>query len=270
MVSTGKMSMSKIEHFDPDEIRANLKTKRIGKKILVYKSTSSTNDVAAEYAKNKENDGLVILAEKQTVGRGRGGNKWYGGSTDSILCSIILNKSELSNDLLSLTCAVAVADAIGKLRAKQAKIKWPNDIMLNGKKVSGILLETKTNHGRVSHIIGIGINCHQKKESFPAEIQAIATSIDIESRTVCDRISLVRRVLTCMDQWLGIAERNPKEVTDQWRKLSIQLGHRVVLVFNGQKFAGNCIGVDPERGLTLQLDSGGVRMFNTAHTTIMK
>jgi biotin-(acetyl-CoA carboxylase) ligase len=76
--------------------------------------------------------------------------------------------------------------------------------------------------------------------------------------------------LTSIDHWLEVAEKDNKKVTDQWRKLSIQLGHRVTLVFNGRKFTGNCTGIDPKKGLILQLDTGGVRMFDAAHTTIAK
>ena len=73
-----------------------------------------------------------------------------------------------------------------------------------------------------------------------------------------------------MDHWLEIAEKSSKEVTAQWRKLSIQLGHRVTLIFNGREFAGNCTGMDPEKGLILQLDTGGTRFFDAAHTNIAK
>ena len=73
-----------------------------------------------------------------------------------------------------------------------------------------------------------------------------------------------------MDHWLKIAEKNSKKVIDQWRKLSIQLGHRVTLLFDGRKFTGNCIGIDPEKGLIVQLDTGGTRFFDAAHTTIAK
>ncbi|MBA7660105.1 Bifunctional ligase/repressor BirA [subsurface metagenome] len=262
--------MPKDDQLDPDKIKANLKTKRIGRKILVYSSTSSTNDVAAEYAKNKKNDGLAIFAEEQTAGRGRAGTKWHSGRADSILCSIVLTDCKCNPELLSLTCAVAVADGLGKIGGTEAKIKWPNDIILNGKKVAGILLESKLNNAGGAYILGIGINCHQKKDSFPAELQPIATSIDIESCSIADRVSLAKRVLTSLDHWLEVAERNRKKVTDQWRKLSIQLNHRVALIFNGTKFAGNCIGIDPQKGLILQLDTGGLRFFPAAHTTIVK
>lgn len=259
--------MPGIDRLDPDKIKANLKTKRIGKQILVYDCTTSTNDIAAEYAKNKHNDGLAVFTEEQTVGRGRAGTEWVTGRADSILCSIVLTDCKLNSELLSLTCAVAVAEAIGKHHSKQAKIKWPNDILLNNKKVAGILLESKTDKQGTAYILGIGINCHQK--SFPPELKQIATSIDIESQTACDRISLAKRLLTSIDHWLKVAEKTSKKVINQWRKLSIQLSHRVELIFNGRKFAGNCIGIDPEKGLILQLDIGGVRMFDAAHTSIV-
>jgi len=261
------------DELDPDKIKANLKTKRIGRKILVYHQTSSTQTIAAEYAKNKQNDGLVIFSEEQTAGRGRADNKWYDSRSDSILCSIVLSTGgsrTAPTELLSLSCAVAVAEAIGSSAKGEAKIKWPNDIMLNGKKVAGILLESKTDNSGKTCIIGIGINCHQKKDSFPEELQSIATSIDIESHSTCDRISLAKRLLTSMEHWLEVAAQTRERVIDQWRNLSVQLGHRVKLIYNSREFSGNCIGIDPEKGLILQLDTGGVRMFDAAHTTIVK
>jgi len=258
------------ELLDPDKIKANLKTRRIGRKILVFSSTSSTNDIAAEYAKNTENDGLVVFAEEQSAGRGRAGAKWHSNRAESILCSIVLAGSNMGAELLCLTCAVAVAEAIGKAGSAQAKIKWPNDIMLNGKKVAGILLESKAADTGNTYIIGVGINCHQSKNSFPAELQPIATSIDIESQTVCDRIALAKRLLTSLDHWLEAAIDASQKVIEQWRNLSVQLGHRITLLYNGRKFAGNCIGIDPEKGLILQMDTGGVRMFPAPHTTIAK
>ena len=267
------MARQRTDLLDPDEIKANLKTKRIGRKILVYDSTSSTNEIAAEYARNMQNDGLVVFAEEQTAGRGRTGNKWLSGRADSILCSIVLSTGgsrTAPTELLSLTCAVAVAETIGRLGRSRAKIKWPNDIMLNGKKVAGILLESKMVNGASIYIVGIGINCHQKKESFTEELQQIATSIDAESHSISDRILLAKRLLSSVDYWLEVAANNSEKVIDRWRELSIQLGHRVTLIFNGDKFAGHCIGIDPEKGLILQLDTGGVRMFDAAHSTIAK
>ncbi|MCJ7729176.1 MAG: biotin--[acetyl-CoA-carboxylase] ligase [Sedimentisphaerales bacterium] len=255
---------------DPDKIKSHLKTERIGKKVIVYSSTASTNDVAGEYARNRDNDGLVVLAEEQASGRGRGGNKWFGSRGDSILCSILLTECKVPSELLSLTCAVATAEAVGKCAKAEAKIKWPNDIILNGKKMAGILVESKNPGKHTAYVIGIGINCHQKKQSFPAELQKTATSIDIETGSVTDRISLIRRLLTSVDHWLDVAEKNKEEVIERWRRLSSQLGHRVSLIYNRRKFSGNCIGIDPQQGLIVQLDTDGIRMFHAAQTTIAK
>jgi len=263
-------AMLKNDLLDSDKISTNLKTKRIGKQILVYESTLSTNDIAAKYAKNRKNDGLAVFAEQQTAGKGRTGARWLSGRAESILCSIVLTTSKCSAELLSLTAAVAVAETIGKVAGNLAKIKWPNDIIINGKKVAGILLESKRIDHRNIYILGIGINCHQTQDSFPLQLQPMATSIDIESGTVCDRASLARRLLASIEHWLQIAEKNNEIVTDKWRELSILLGCRVSLVFNHKEFTGNCVGLDPEKGLILQLETGGVRMFDAAHTRIVK
>ncbi len=136
--------------------------------------------------------------------------------------------------------------------------------------MAGILLESKLNNDGGVYILGIGINCHQKQDSFPAELQPIATSIDIESHSIADRVSLAKRLLTSVDHWLEVAEKNSKKVTDQWHNLSVQLGHRVKLIYNARKFTGNCIGIDPEKGLVLQLDTGNPRFFDAAHASILR
>jgi len=278
---------------DPDRIGANLKTRRIGRSVLVYDQTASTNDIAAEYAKNPIHDGLVVFAEEQTAGRGRTGATWQSRRDDSLLFSLALIGPGIGSELLSLTCAVAVAEAIGQVGGHQAGIKWPNDVMLDGRKVAGILVESKyvarisslvsrpdeaprpherdTKHKvRDTTIIGIGINCHQTTEAFPEDLRTAATSLDLMGGTRCQRVTVARRVLTSLDHWLRKAERHRQEVLDTWSRLSTQLGQRVALSFNGKRFTGNCIGVDPENGLILQLDRGGIRMFDAAHTHIIK
>ncbi len=256
--------MHKGDLLDPDKIRGGLNTRYVGFKIIVYKSTSSTNDIAAEYAKNKNNNGLTVFAEEQTAGRGRASNKWLTGKSDSLLCSVVLTGCVIKPELLSLACAVAVAEAIGN----NAKIKWPNDIILNGKKIAGILLESKTYKTHTAYVIGIGINCHQT--NFHPELQKTATSIDIETGSFTDRINLAKRLLSSLEHRLETAGQNTKETLDKWHQLSIQIHHRVSLIHNRRNFSGNCIGIDPEKGLIVQLDAGLVRFFDAAHTTIAK
>ncbi len=249
---------------DADRIRDGLKTRRIGKKVIVLATISSTNDIAAEYLSDSRNDGLVILAEEQISGRGRGGNKWYGGKGQSVLCSIVLTDESSNAELLSLTAAVAVAEAIGET----ARIKWPNDIILNGRKVAGILLESKqTEYGR-AYILGIGINCHQK--DFPDELNSAATSIDRETGKTYDRILLTKRLLSSIEYWIHSSHTKPEKVVNEWKRLSLLLGQRITVTHDGREFSGNCVGIDPNAGLILQLDSGTLGFFPANQTTIGK
>lgn len=254
--------MTKPDSFEPDKIQAGLKNLRIGKKVIVFGSVSSTNDIAAEYTKSESNDGLVVLAEQQQAGRGRGNNKWLSSYGDSIICSVVLTKESISKELLSLTFAVAGAEAI----SAQAKIKWPNDIFLNGRKIAGILLESKQTGFGTAHVIGIGINCHQK--TFPPEINEIATSIDIETKDICDRIIITKRLLSSIEHWLDVARKEPQQVIKTWENLSLLLGQRITVVYNKKRFSGTCSGIDPQKGLILQLDSGRPQFFPAEQTSI--
>jgi len=256
--------MGPIDKLGPDRIRPP--ANRIGKKIVVYQSTSSTNDIAAQYAQNSANDGLAIFAEAQTAGRGRGANKWLNPAYKGILCSVLLGESAIDAELLCLSCAVAVAEAVGQA----AKIKWPNDIILGGRKVAGILLESKSVNGTTCFIIGIGINCHQSKDDFGPELQSLATSLDIETESVCDRNVVAKRLLASIEHWLSRAERNSKKVIKKWTKLSTLLNQRITVIYNDKQFTGTCTGIDPQKGLILQLDTGGIRFFDAAHTSIAK
>ena len=255
---------------DPDKIKKNLKTACIGSKILCYKSTSSTNDVAAEYAKNSANNGLVVLAEVQSAGRGRGGRKWYSKSGESVIGSIVLTHCKLTSEMLSVTVAVAVAESLGKTGQNHAKIKWPNDILVNNKKIAGILIDSKKFKTHTAYIIGIGINCNQTKNSFPDEIKNIATSVSIEKKTDCDRLSLAKMLLATVDECVLTAEKNPDKIIKKWQSKSILLGTHLTVIYKKDSFTGHCIGLDPQKGLILQLDSGSVRIFDAPHSTIAK
>ena len=264
-----RSAMACDDRLDPDRIQSNLRTGRIGKKVLVFDRTASTNNVAAEYARNPANDGLVVFAEEQTAGRGRSGAVWHSGHGDSLLLSVVLIDYQAKNELLPLACAVAVAHALGQVGDHRARIKWPNDVLLGGRKVGGILVESRQTGRHTAWIVGVGINCHQRADDFPRELRGTATSLALAGPTRCHRIPLARRVLTSLDHWLDVAERDSHPVTEAWSHLSTQLHQRVTLSYNGRHFTGHCIGVDPERGLILQLDRGGVRIFHAAHTHIV-
>ena len=256
---------------DVDFIKSNLATCRIGKEIIVYTSTSSTNDIASEYAAGGEkNDGLAVFAEYQTAGRGRRGNVWQSQAGKSILCSILLYEPDIEPDALVLACGVAVAESIGRCGRTEAKIKWPNDILLDDKKVAGVLVESISIKKQKFFVIGIGINCQQKKEDFADELKQTATSIDIQNGTKCDRNRIAKRLLVNLDHFLAAGLKNPGEVVEKWQGMSILLGRRITVEHNGGQFTGNCIGIEPVEGLIVQLERGGVKIFDAASTTIVK
>jgi BirA family biotin operon repressor/biotin-[acetyl-CoA-carboxylase] ligase len=263
--------LNAVDSLDVDIIEEGLSPAIVGSRVLVYKSTSSTNDIAWEYARNPINDGLAVFSESQSSGRGRRGNKWLSADGMSILCSILLIDFPAQPELLTTLSAVAVAEAIATHCQLDARIKWPNDVMINNKKIAGILLETKPGSTGNNYVIGIGVNVHQPTEFFESnELQMPATSLDLETGNYVDRNQLAARVLKSFDSWLHTVKSDPSRIITRWTSLSTQLGSHVTVEYDQQRFSGNCIGVDPASGLILQLDGGGVRMFHAAQTTIVK
>jgi BirA family transcriptional regulator, biotin operon repressor / biotin---[acetyl-CoA-carboxylase] ligase len=259
------------EKLDVDMINDGLKTVIVGSNVIVFNSTSSTNDIVWQYSTNPKNNGLAVFAEHQEAGRGRRGNRWISKPGQSILLSILLVNHKCLPQLLTLGSAVAIAETIKNCCGLEARIKWPNDIIISGKKVAGILLESRVNNGQTSFVIGIGINCSQDETFFTdSDFQIPGTSIDMESKEKIDRNVLARTLLTKLDKWIGTEQGNGNKIIEKWRQLSSQLGHRITLEYNHQRFTGNCIGVDPAEGLILQLENGGVRMFEAAHTSIVR
>jgi BirA family biotin operon repressor/biotin-[acetyl-CoA-carboxylase] ligase len=249
-----------------DIITRNLRTKLIGREFVIFRKTASTNDAAWRYAADTARHGLTVFAESQAAGRGRNGNKWNGGEAKSILCSVLLLDDRASAETLTLAAGIAVAQTIGKCGRYEARIKWPNDVTLGNRKIAGVLIESRTVGGKTAYVIGIGVNCCQSKKDFGPELAETATSIDIETGGTCDRNDVARRLLLAMDEWLAAAFREPHIVTDAWLELCCQLHRRISLQYNDRTYTGNCIGVDPSKGLMVQLDRGGIRMFDAART----
>lgn len=251
---------------NPDTIEKCLYTKKIARQLIVFKSTSSTNNIAWEYSSNNSNDGLAIFAEHQRCGRGRRGNSWLDSDEKSLLFSILLCQNKIQPELLTLLAGVAVAETLSNFAINHVRLKWPNDIIVNGKKIAGILTEYKK--GNI--VIGIGVNCHQTTSDFEPEIEKIATSIDIQRNQRCDRNVIAAEILNNIEKWLEIAKNNRDRVLQKWQSYSSLLGTRIGLLYNKEKYYGNCIGIDPEKGLILQLENGGVRMFEANLSSIIK
>jgi BirA family biotin operon repressor/biotin-[acetyl-CoA-carboxylase] ligase len=258
--------METAEILDPDLLSLGCQASDIGNRVLVFDSTSSTNDIAGEYSRNPQNHGLVVCAEQQYRGRGRSGHTWISRRGQSLLCSIVMIQTELKPECLSLVSAVAVAEAMGSL----ARIKWPNDILIGAKKVGGILLESRQWPTHQAFILGLGINCHQRVQDFPETLRTTAVSLDMALQTRTDRTRLARRIFVSLDTWLERARDQVDAVVTAWERSSMLVGQRIGIAYQNRIYQGHCIGIDPWQGLILQLDQGSVRMFDAAHSSIVK
>ncbi|MBT2726261.1 biotin--[acetyl-CoA-carboxylase] ligase [Bacillus sp. ISL-75] len=185
------------EKVSADEIRFGLTTNYIGKNIHYEESVESTQKIAHRIASEDAPEGTVIIAEEQLSGRGRMARQWHSPKYTGIWMSMIIRPNiPLSNaPQLTLLAAVAIVQAIEEMTNLIPEIKWPNDILINGKKVTGILTELQAEADLIhSIIIGIGINVNQKKEDFPLELQEIATSLFIEDGETVSRAELIRSI----------------------------------------------------------------------------
>ena len=256
-----------------EEARSNA---LIGRKTVLFKSTASTNDIAWEYAVNNAHHGLCVLAESQHKGRGRRGRSWHSAPGQSILASILLLDQPMEVELLTLTVAVATAEAIQAFCKLPCRIKWPNDILAHGKKLAGILVEKRTIQKRCHIVVGIGINCTQPTEFFEAhDLHVAATSLAIETGRPIDRTALVCELLDKFEHWLykvrvGTAHPTENPVIARWQQLSDLLGCHITVESDNQQYSGFCRGIDPAKGLIVQLDAGSVQIFNASQTSILK
>ncbi len=258
---------------DIDRIRRELRTERIGRYIEHLTSTSSTNDEAWHRIDAACADGMVILTEHQTAGRGRLGRTWHSPHGASLLCSVgVVDRAGLlSGGDLGLLTAVAACDAITSCTEVIPSIRWPNDLLVSGRKIGGILIEARARRDGVqAYVIGVGINCLQQRGHFSSELAETATSLDLESRQAIDRTALAASLLTELDRWLAEPHRwDYADLHDAWRSRCESTGEHVRLLCAGKVYSGTVIDVDPRAALVVQLDEGGLRKFDAADTTIM-
>ncbi len=194
-----------------------LDTRHVGRRVLVFDSVRSTNDVAAELAADPENAGTVVIADHQTAGRGQYGRVWQSRPGTSLLMSVLLFPPEELKRPVVLTAwaAVGVAEAVRTLTGAQAKVKWPNDLLVHGKKVCGILIE----QGRGT-VVGVGLNLNQSAEDFAAAGLPEATSLSLAAAAAVDpraaAVAVIRRLDEEYDRLLA-GELVPLEADWKWR-----------------------------------------------------
>lgn len=236
------------------DIKRNLKTELIGKKVITYPSLSSTNDIAKRQAKKGVREGTVVVAEEQTAGRGRLKRAWLSPK-GSIALSIILHPTPAQLPSLIMVASLAVASCIEKISGLKTQIKWPNDVLVNGKKVCGILVESDVRGSAVDYaVIGIGINVNLKPADFP-EIAATATSLSNEMGREIQQPEMIRCLLVEVENlYLAVAEGDM--VFRQWRNRLVTLGKEVELISDKASYKGVAESVASDGSLLLRQPDG--------------
>lgn len=244
------------DNVSPDEITLGLKTKFLGQVIHYKESVDSTQKIAHRLAYEDVPEGVVIIAEEQVLGRGRMERKWHSPKHTGIWMSMILRpKIPLAKaPQLTLITAVAVVQAIEENTGLSPHIKWPNDILINGKKVTGILTEMQAEADRIfSIIIGIGMNVNQEKEDFPEEIQEIATSLSIEKGEKISRATLIRSVLSNVERlYLLYLEKGFSPIKLLWESYAISIGKNIVARTITGSIQGLALGITDDGVLMVE------------------
>lgn len=243
-----------------DAVSSVFRDHTIGRVIRCHEVVSSTNDAAWDVARDNFIEGYVVLAEEQTRARGRFGRSWASPRGGGLWLSVVLREPQFADglSLLAAAAALAVVDAIRDELMLSAQIRWPNDIVIGGRKVAGILAEAHAQQGPVRPVVlGIGVNVNLDPAQLPAPAKDEAGSLRAECGAEVDRVSLLCRLLTRLDA--GYAEAREQRVaglTRRWRESSSLLGRLVAVHTRMFLYEGTVIDVHPVKGITLRLPDG--------------
>jgi len=244
------------ENLSPADITRNLKTDFIGHKVIAYPSLTSTNDIAKREARKGAREGTVVLAEEQTAGRGRLKRAWLS-PRGSIALSIILHPTPAQLPSLIMLASLAVARCIEKVGGLETQIKWPNDVLINGKKVCGILIESDVRGSAVDYaVIGIGLNVNLLPADFP-EIAATATSLSHELGRELSRREMIRCLLVEVEN-LYLALPEGDSVFREWRDRLVTLGKKVKVSSGKTIYKGIAESVASDGSLFLRQPDGSL------------
>ncbi|HOV80920.1 MAG TPA: biotin--[acetyl-CoA-carboxylase] ligase [Bacillota bacterium] len=261
----GYMLTSIPDRLYPVEILDGLSTRFIGRKVFYCDSVSSTNDLAKELVRKGAEEGSLVIAEEQTSGRGRLGRKWYSPKYKSILFTLVLRPPTSPSEAarITLIMAVALVSAIKKVTGVVAGIKWPNDLLVNGKKICGILSEMSAEMDQINYLeISAGINVNQGREDFPADVRNTATSLRIEASKSFPRVRLLQASLEEFERWYGIwLSDGFGPLLEKFKEYSISLHCPVTIHTLNRSWDGWAEDIDEDGALLLRLPDGGLQRF---------
>lgn len=255
----GYRIISKPDRLAEHDIQFNLKTKTFGQIVYAYESITSTQEVAKQLSVEGAKEGTVVVAEEQTKGRGRMNRPWNSKKSDGIYFSLILKPKISIQEApqLTLLAAVGIVRAIKKVTDIDCHIKWPNDVLLNGRKLVGILTELQAEADQIhSVIIGVGINVNQKR--FPKELEKIATSLYLQTNKKIERVQVLQAVLEELEElYKDYIQYGFDVVKMLWESYAISIGKEI----HAHTLRGTITGIAKgitNQGVLLLEDANGI------------
>ncbi|MEW8971636.1 MAG: biotin--[acetyl-CoA-carboxylase] ligase [Mesobacillus sp.] len=256
------------DNMSADKINLGLNTQFLGRNLHYHDSVESTQKIAYKLAYEHAEEGTVVIAEEQTAGRGRMDRKWHSPKYSGIWMSLILRpKIPIPKaPQLTLITAVGVVQAIEEVTGLHPEIKWPNDILINGKKITGILTELQAESDRInSIIIGIGINVNTDIEDFPEEIRPFASSLAIESGKMIDREKLIRSILEKLEKlYLLYLEKGFFPIKLMWESYAISIGKQITARTITGEIKGKATGITEDGVLLIEDTAGDIHHIYSA------
>jgi BirA family transcriptional regulator, biotin operon repressor / biotin---[acetyl-CoA-carboxylase] ligase len=244
----------------------------LGAILLRFDELSSTNDYARDLAIQGLREGVAVIARKQTAGKGRQGRNWSSPLDEGLYLSIILRPQTVParGSLITLAAAIAVAETLRLDFAAPADIKWPNDILLNGRKICGILVESSIENNRLQYaILGIGVNLAQK--TFPDELQKTATSLFLETQSEITPADFLPPLLARLNHWYAISISQPESIISRWQELSSFARDCAVCVISHDTIVeGITRGLTTSGALLVELDNGELREIVSGEVSLRK
>ncbi|MBZ5542189.1 MAG: biotin--[acetyl-CoA-carboxylase] ligase [Acidobacteriia bacterium] len=248
----------------PSLIRPELGDNQIGHRIVHYFRADSTNSLALDMAAKGAAHGTVVLAEEQTAGRGRLGRAWYSEKSSGIYVSVILRPSLAPSaaSVLTLMAGVAAHQAVSTVTGLPVDIRWPNDLLVNGKKVCGILTEMNAELDRLHAVVlGFGINVNHA--AMPPELKSIATSLRIEAGKVCSRAQILAALLRELERkYHLLLDEGGAAIVRRWSSASsFAEGKRIRVLTSTGEFQATTVGLEPSGALRVRHDDGRVELL---------
>ena len=244
----------------PAEVTPFLKTNWIGRTIHYFRAVDSTNVQAYQLALRGAGEGEIVIAESQEKGRGRLGRHWFSPPFLNLYLSVILRPKIPPHQasLMTLMAAVATAEAIEKTSGLRAVIKWPNDLLMNGRKLAGLLNEVHSETDRIHFVVlGIGVNLNTDGRMFSKEIRDIATSLKKEMGEAVSRKTFLQHLLQALEKWYDVFNtQGGSPILLAWRNWAQIEGKQVTITSFGERLTGKAVGVDSDGALILKTANG--------------